>query len=107
MKKPEVDHDIHDQLAMKLCTEALRAVDSAEGRVYLKALLQLNPSFGNPSHTRDLHELSRKLQRKWKEKNGLKHVDQFDALVSSLFRNFLYYSKTDGMITGEEAFDRP
>lgn len=84
MKKPEVDHDIHDQLAMKLCSEALRSPDTAEGRVYLKALMQLNPSFGNPSHTRDLHELSRKLQKKWRDKAGLKLIMQFDALVSIL-----------------------
>ncbi len=69
MKKVEADHDIHDQLAMKLCTEALRSPDTAEGKVYLKALLQLNPSFGNPSHTKDLCELTRKLQRKWKDKH--------------------------------------
>ena len=89
MKKTEVDHDIHDQLALKLCTEALRAVDTAEGRVYVKALLQLNPSFGNPSHIRDLHHLTSKLLRKWKEKFSLKYIAQFDALVSCQISNVI------------------
>lgn len=93
MKKVEADHDIHDQLAMKLCTEALRSPDTAEGKVYLKALLQLNPSFGNPSHTKDLCELTRKLQRKWKDKHGLKAIAQFDTYVSIEFTTFLENTK--------------
>lgn len=80
-QKTDVDHNIHDQLAMKLCTEALRFPDSSESKAYLKALLQLSMSFSNPSHTRDLHSLTRKLLRKVKDKAGLKLIEQFDALV--------------------------
>ena len=80
-RKPEVDHTIHDQLAMKLCTEALRFPDSNESKVYLKALLQLNMSFANQSHTRDLHTLTRKLLRNMKDRTGIKLVEQFEAEV--------------------------
>lgn len=66
---------------MKLCTEALPFPDSAESKVYLRALLQLNLSFSNPSHTRDLHTLVRKLLRTVKDKIGLKLVEQFNILV--------------------------
>lgn len=81
VRKQEVDHTIHDQLAMKLCAEALRNPDSGESKVYLKALLQLSMSFSNPSHTRDLHSLTRKLLRNIKDKTGLKLVEQFDTIV--------------------------
>lgn len=76
-----MDHTIHDQLAMKLCTEALRIPDSNESKVYLKALLQLNMSFSNPSHTRDLHTLTRKLLRNIRDKTSIRLVEQFDAAV--------------------------
>lgn len=79
----EVDHTIHDQLAMKLCTEALRYPDSSESKVYLKALLQLSMSFSNPSHTRDLYSLTRKLMRNVKDRSSVRLVEQFDALVRS------------------------
>ena len=106
MKKVEADHDIHDQLAMKLCTEALRSPDTAEGKVYLKALLQLNPSFGNPSHTKDLCELTRKLQRKWKDKHGLKAIAQFDTYVSFELKSLWGKKKLIISISGEKAFGK-
>lgn len=79
--KPEVEHTIHDTLAMKLCTEALRSPDSGESKVYLKALLQLNLTFSNTSHVRDLHTLTCKLLSTLKDKTSLRLVETFDALV--------------------------
>lgn len=79
--KSGVDHNIHDSLAMKLCTETLRDPDSPDSKVYLKALPQLSPSFSNPSHNRDLLTLTAKLTRVVKEKNSVKLVDQFHRIV--------------------------
>lgn len=79
--KAEVEHTIHDMLAMKLCTEALRFPDSGESKVYLKALLQLNLKFSNVSHVRDLNTLTRKLLSSLKDKTGLRLVETFDTLV--------------------------
>lgn len=81
VSKPEVDHTIHDQLAIQLCTESLRFPDSNESKVYLKALLQLNMSFSNPSNTRDLHTLVQKMLRKMKEKSSIRLVEQFESIV--------------------------
>lgn len=80
-RKPEVDHTIHDQLALKLCAEALRYPDSSESKVYLKALLQLSMSFSNPSHTRDLHSLTRKLMRKVKDRTSVRLIEQFENVI--------------------------
>ena len=79
--KPEVDHTIHDQLAMKLCTESMRVPDSNESKVYLKALLQLNMSFSNPSNTKDLHSLIQKMLRNTKEKSSVRMIEQFESIV--------------------------
>lgn len=79
--KPEVDHTIHDQLAMKLCTESMRFPDSNESKVYLKALLQLNMSFSNPSNTKDLHSLIQKMLRNMKEKSSVRIIEQFESIV--------------------------
>lgn len=81
VKKPEVDHTIHDQLALKLCAKALKNPDTGEGRVYLKALNQLSPSFSNPSHTRDLESFTLKLMKKTTDKKSRPLVERFDALV--------------------------
>ncbi|XP_057377036.1 condensin complex subunit 3-like [Daphnia carinata] len=81
VSKPEVDHTIHDQLALKLCTESLRFPDSNESKVYLKALLHLNMSFSNPSNTRDLHSIIQKMLRKMKERSSIRLVEQFEAIV--------------------------
>merc|ERR1740128_178700 len=81
IRKPEVEHNIHDMLAMKLCNEALRYPDSGESRIYLKALLQLNPTFTNVSHVRDLDTLTQKLQGKVKDKTGLRLIHNFGLLL--------------------------
>lgn len=81
ISKPDVDHTIHDQLAIKLCTESLRFPDSNESKVYLKALLQLNMSFSNPSNTRDLHTLIQNMLRKMKEKSSIRLVEQYESIV--------------------------
>ena len=85
IKKSEVEHNIHDMLALKLCSEALRNPDSGESKAYLKALAQLNLTFSNPSHTRDLSTLTQKLLRAMKDKTGIKIVVQFhDEIVKHL-----------------------
>lgn len=81
-KKPDIDHNIHDQLALKLGQQALRNPDTGESKVYMKALLQLNMSFSNPSNTRDVHTLAKKLLGVVKDKTCLKLVEQFESLVS-------------------------
>ena len=76
-----MEHTIHDLLAMKLCNGALRSPDSGESKMYLKALLQLSPTFSNPSHTRDLQTLTGNLLQTLKDKNNLRMAEQFDVLV--------------------------
>lgn len=81
-RKPAVDHNIHDQLALKLGQQALRHPDTGESKVYIRALLQLHMSFSNPSNTRDVHTLTKKLVRVVKDKSSLKLLEQFESLVA-------------------------
>jgi hypothetical protein len=66
---------------MKLCTESMRSPDTNESKVYLKALLQLNMSFSNPSNTKDLHTLIRKMLRNFREKGSIRMIEQFESIV--------------------------